>query len=268
MLRPAMRRTRRLLVVGSGEQARHVVEELKAHRGWDYQVVGYVDSEPQDGFVPPEQMLGGVDSLERILAHNVVDEVAIALPIGSHYDSVSQAVGICQMLGIRAQYSTDDFGTPMTKGRSYAGPERGRVVLEAVTRDWRLYLKRTLDIAISLLAIILLLPLFVAIAIAVKLTSPGPVLYRQQRYCLNKRTFFVLKFRSMCVDAEARMAALEHLNEAQGPAAYGRLWDVPTPIFERWVDLDLQYIDNWSHSLDLVVLMNRIPAVLSSRGAA
>ena len=63
------------------------------------------------------------------------------------------------------------------------------MVLDAVTRDWRLHLKRGLDIAISLFAIILLLPLFTAIALAVKLSSPGPVLYRQERYGLNKRTF-------------------------------------------------------------------------------
>ncbi len=334
LLRPMLRRGRNLIIVGSGERARQVFEEFKLHTEWDYRLVGFVDSEPQGGFVPAELILGGIDQLEQILMHTVVDEVVIALPIKSQYEAVDSAITICQMLGIQSQYFTDYFGTSVTKRRAY-GVHDGRVVLEVVTHDYRLHIKRLLDIVLSLIGIIVLSPVFVATAIAVKLTSPGPILFMQKRYGLNKRTFRMLKFRSMCIDAEARQAAVEHLNEIDGPTfkikndprltpigAFIRRMSIdelpqlfnvlvgdmslvgprPLPLrdvqkfpdawlmrrfsvkpgvsclwqimgrsntdFERWIDLDLQYIDNWSLSLDLIILAKTIPAVLTSRGAS
>ena len=334
LLRPVFRRGRNLIIVGSGERARLVFEEFKLHTEWDYRLVGFVDSEPQGGFVPAELLLGGIDQLEQILMHTVVDEVVIALPIKSQYEAVDSAITICQMLGIQSQYFTDYFGTSVTKRRSYASQDDGRVVLEVVTHDYRLHIKRALDVVLSIFGILVLAPVFIGTALAIKLTSPGPILFRQKRYGLNKRTFRMLKFRSMCIDAEARQAAVEHLNEIDGPAfkirndprltpigAFIRRMSIdelpqlfnvlvgemslvgprPLPLrdvqrfpdawlmrrfsvkpgvsclwqimgrsntdFERWIDLDLQYIDNWSLSLDLIILAKTIPAVLTSRGA-
>jgi len=335
MLRPALRRSRNLIIVGTGERARQVFQEFKAHTEWDYRLVGFIDSEPQGGFVPSELVLGGIDSLEHILMHTVVDEVVVALPIKSQYEAVDYAIGVCQMLGIQSQYFTDYFGTSVTKRRSYTGSASGGVVLKVVTDDYRLRLKRLFDIVVSFCTIVLLSPVFLAVAIAVKVTSPGPVLFKQKRYGLNKRTFVMLKFRSMCIDAEARQAAVEHLNELRGPTfkikedpritpigkfirrmsldELPQLFNVfrgdmslvgprPLPVrdvqrfseswlmrrfsvkpgvtclwqimgrsntdFERWIDLDLQYIDNWSLSLDVIILLKTIPAVLTSRGAS
>jgi len=335
LLRPMFRRDRNLIIVGSGERARQVFEEFKLHTEWDYRLVGFVDSEPQGGFVPAELILGGIDQLEQILMHTVVDEVVIALPIKSQYEAVDSAITICQMLGIQSQYFTDYFGTAVTKRRSYAGSDSGRVVLEVVTHDYRLHVKRVIDVVLSFFGIIVLAPVFLATALAVKLSSPGPVLFLQKRYGLNKRTFLMLKFRSMCIDAESRQAAVEHLNEIDGPTfkikddprltpigAFIRRMSIdelpqlfnvlagdmslvgprPLPLrdvqrfpeawlmrrfsvkpgvsclwqimgrsntdFERWIDLDLQYIDNWSLSLDFIILAKTIPAVLTSRGAS
>ncbi len=334
-LRPALRRKRNLIIVGSGARARQVYDELSVHQEWSYSLVGFVDSEPQGGFVPADMILGGVDELEQILMHNVVDEVVVALPMKSQYEVVGHSIAVCQMLGIQCQYFTDYFGTALTKRRSSAGPESGRVLLEVVTDDYRLTLKRVFDIVVSLLIIILLSPIYLAAALAVKLSSPGPVLFLQRRYGLNKRTFHMYKFRSMCTDAEAKQAAIEHLNEIAGPTfkikndprltpigAFLRRMSIdelpqlfnvlmgdmslvgprPLPLrdvqrfseawlmrrfsvkpgvtclwqimgrsntdFDRWIELDLQYIDNWSLSLDFVILLKTIPAVLGSRGAA
>ena len=334
-LRPLFRRKRNLIIVGSGQRAGQVYDELSVHTEWSYSLVGFVDSEPQGGFVPPELILGGVDDLERILMHNVVDEVVVALPMKSQYEVVGHSIAVCQMLGIQCQYFTDYFGTALTKRRSSAGPESGRVLLEVVTDDYRMILKRAFDVVVSVSIILLLSPVFLATALAVKLTSPGPVLFLQRRYGFNKRTFFMYKFRSMCLDAEAKQAAIEHLNEIQGPTFKIRndprltpigsfirklsidelpqLFNVvrgemslvgprPLPLrdvqrfseawlmrrfsvkpgvtclwqimgrsntdFDRWIDLDLQYIDNWSLSLDFVILLKTIPAVLFSRGAS
>jgi exopolysaccharide biosynthesis polyprenyl glycosylphosphotransferase len=335
LTRPLLRRKRNLLIVGTGERARKVADELRAHGEWDYSLVGFLDSEPQHGFVPEDMLLGGVDRLEQLLMHTVVDEVVIALPMKSQYAVISDAITTCQMLGIPSQYFTDYFGTAVTKRRLSAGPDSGRVLLEVVFDDYRLLFKRVIDVVVSLLALIVLSPVMLAVAIAVKVTSPGPILFKQKRYGLNKRTFFMLKFRSMCVDAEARQAAVEHLNETTGPAfkikndprltpigsfirrmsldELPQLFNVlagsmslvgPRPLpmrdvskfsdawlmrrfsvkpgvtclwqiggrsntdFDRWIELDLEYIDNWSLGLDMKILMKTPAAVLTSRGAS
>ncbi len=334
-LRPFLRRKRSLIIVGSGERAQKVLEELKVHTEWDYELVGFVDSEPQGGFVPANLMLGGMDRLEQILMHTVVDEVVIALPMKSQWEVVASAIETCQMLGVQSQYFTDFFGTAVTKRRVSAGEGSGRVSLEVVVMDSRLMLKRLIDVTLSLTAILVLLPVMIVVGIAVKVTSPGPMLFKQKRFGLNKRTFSMLKFRSMCVDAEARQAAVEHLNETSGPAfkikndpritpigAFIRkmsldelpqLFNVligdmslvgPRPLpmrdvgrfseawlmrrfsvkpgvtclwqiggrsntdFDRWIALDLEYIDNWSLSMDFLILLKTLPAVLTSRGAS
>ena len=83
--------------------------------------------------------------------------------------------------------------------------------------SWRTEFKRLLDLLIATVFLLLLLPLFVIAAIAIKLDSRGPVLFVQQRMGFNKRRFRMFKFRTMSVDAELRMKEIEHLNEKQGP---------------------------------------------------
>ncbi len=194
-------------------------------------------------------------------------------------------------------------------------------------------LKRALDFVMAGVVLVLLSPLFLILALVVRLTSPGPVFYRQTRCGLGGRRFSLLKFRSMAVDAEDSQSHLEDLNEVDGPVfkmrddprctTVGRwirvfsldelpqLWNVlcgdmslvgprpPLPRevqqyepwqrkrlcmrpgmtclwalegrsqlrFDRWVKLDLLYIDRWSIWLDFKILFKTIPAVLSGKGA-
>jgi len=196
-----------------------------------------------------------------------------------------------------------------------------------------LAVKRAFDVVASALALLVLAPVFAATAIAIKLDSQGPVFFRQRRVGLNGRTFQILKFRSMYVDAEARLEQLRARNEMTGPVfkmandprvtRVGRLirktsldefpqfWNVllgdmsvvgprpPLPAevrkyrqwqrrrlsmkpgltciwqvsgrnqidFERWMELDLEYIDDWSLWRDLHICLRTIPAVLTARGA-
>jgi exopolysaccharide biosynthesis polyprenyl glycosylphosphotransferase len=83
--------------------------------------------------------------------------------------------------------------------------------------DWRLIVKRLLDVAVAAGVLIVGAPLFVLVALAIRLDSRGSVLFVQRRVGLNKRTFSLVKFRTMCTDAERRQATLEGLNEANGP---------------------------------------------------
>jgi exopolysaccharide biosynthesis polyprenyl glycosylphosphotransferase len=334
-VKPRLRPRREVLILGTGKRAWEACHELLQHPDIRYEVLGFLDSHPQDGYVPEEMILGGTGDLESLLAQRVVDEVVIALPVKSQYEVIGRAVAICQELGIQAQYSTDQFGTSLTKRRYSVGPQRARMVLQVVHHDYRRHLKRAADILGALFGLIVLSPMLLLVALLVKVTSPGPILFRQERFGRNKRRFAMLKFRSMVVNAEALQAQLEHLNEIKGPTfkikkdpritpigtflrkmsidELPQLLNVlkgdmslvgPRPLptrdvsrfsdpwllrrfsvmpgltclwqvsgrsntdFEQWIDLDLQYIDNWSLTLDFVILLKTIPAVLKGRGAS
>jgi exopolysaccharide biosynthesis polyprenyl glycosylphosphotransferase len=194
-------------------------------------------------------------------------------------------------------------------------------------------IKRGIDIFVSFVGLIILFPVFLIVALIIKLTSPGPVFFKQERVGKNRLRFACYKFRSMYKDAEKRQKELEHLNEVSGPVfkmkndpritPFGRfvrkssldelpqLINVlkgemslvgprpPTPQevenytqrelrrlevtpgitciwqvsgrseipFDKWVDMDIEYIDNQSLWLDFKILLKTIPAVLSGRGA-
>ena len=97
-----------------------------------------------------------------------------------------------------------------------------------------------MDVLLSAALLVFFSPVMLVTAIAVKLSSPGPVFFRQERFGLNKRTFGMLKFRSMMIDAESRQDAVEHLNETSGPAFKIKNDPRVTPIwnFIRKMSLD------------------------------
>jgi exopolysaccharide biosynthesis polyprenyl glycosylphosphotransferase len=208
------------------------------------------------------------------------------------------------------------------------------VYVEPVRRDgWRHVAKRSFDVALSLISLVLSAPLLAAAAVAIKVTSPGPVLFRQERVGRRGRRFHVLKLRTMVADAEQRLAELELFNEADGPlfkirddprvTRLGRLlrklsldelpqlvnvlrgemslvgprpalpsevtqwgpelferlrvqpgitgmWQVrgrSDSSFSQYQRWDLYYVDNWSMTHDLGILLRTLPVVLSQRGA-
>jgi exopolysaccharide biosynthesis polyprenyl glycosylphosphotransferase len=309
--------------------------ELQADALSAGEVIGFVDSEPHPALGGADAMhLGGVDDLERILMHHVVDDVFIGLPVKSRYDEIRQSIEACARVGVPASYSADLFGHVSTNRRPSG---RGAPVLsltEAPTAD-RLAVKRVIDIAGALILIVILGPVMLGVAIAIKLTSRGPVVFAQCRYGYMKRLFRMYKFRTMVADAERAQDELECRNEASGPVfkirddprvtPLGRvlrrtsldelpqLWNVlrgemslvgprPLPIrdvgqfaqpwlmrrfsmppgltclwqisgrteigFERWISLDLEYIDKWSVWLDFRILARTLPAVLRGTGAS
>ena len=162
-------------------------------------------------------VLCGVRDLESLLMHCPVDEVIIGLPLKSHFGEVEEIVGICGRAGVQMQYSLDLFNTEVAKSRKIDSDRGHQVVLEMVHGDQRMLLKNAVDRTLAAFGLLLLWPLFAVIAIAMKSTDPGPIFFTQQRFGLNKRRFGMIKFRSMVVDAEARQAALEHMNENAGP---------------------------------------------------
>jgi exopolysaccharide biosynthesis polyprenyl glycosylphosphotransferase len=127
-------------------------------------------------------------------------------------------VGLLEEQGITTHLLSDLF--PQKLARAQTGELNGVpiVSLHSVPPfSWRTEAKRLIDVVAGTLLLTILAPLFVIVAIAIKLESPGPVFFIQDRFGLNKRRFRMIKFRTMRADAEARMQEIEHLNEKSGP---------------------------------------------------
>ena len=122
------------------------------------------------------------------------------------------------MEGITVSVATDYFELKFAKARQSDLHGFPLLTFETVPKDiWGLFLKRLFDIVVSGMSLVLLSPVFAAIAIAVKATSPGPALFRQARVSVNGRKFKLLKFRTMVADAEAKLDGLRDKNEMKGP---------------------------------------------------
>ncbi len=193
----------RVLIVGTGEVGRMILQKIVHSPGLGYRVVGLVDanggSRPVLGF----PVLGQINDIPAIIERHRVDEVIIALPEAAHQEIVG-IISLCERekVGIRvfpdvfqimaSEISIDDLGgLPLLTVRDIA------------LRGWRLALKRAMDLTLSAIGLVLLSPLMMLTALIIKLESPGPVFYIQERMGLDARPFPMIKFRSMRADAEA-----------------------------------------------------------------
>ena len=164
-------------------------------------------------------LLTDFNGFAEFIRNNVVDEVIISLPLRSLYQEASLIVNICEMQGIIVRHVPDIFNTENAKLKiedfenepfvyHYTGSMRG----------WQIPVKAMLDRILSLILLILLSPVFLLTAVIIKMTSPGPVFFVQERVGLNKRRFRLYKFRTMVKDAEQKQVELEDLNEVMGAA--------------------------------------------------
>jgi exopolysaccharide biosynthesis polyprenyl glycosylphosphotransferase len=209
-----------LLIVGGGPRARWFANEVRERIDLGYRIIGYVDDETNfNGHgLKGVPRLGDVNDLPSIIANDVIDEVFVALPIKSQYSQIETAINLLEEQGIMVHMLTDHF--PHRLARSHPSEFEGAPVLSihsAPPVTWRTEIKRMLDIVVATSSLLVLSPLFAIVALAIKLDSQGPVLFVQNRVGFNKRRFRMIKFRTMCIDAEARMQELEHLNEKTGP---------------------------------------------------
>ena len=213
LVRPAIRRERNVVIVGSGWRGQMLASELARHSQWNYGLIGFVDSGPPE---PVSNLLGGIDCLEAILVANAIDEVIITLPVKSRYDDIQESISICERVGVQSRFSTDLFATQVTKRRSFDHDDPSSVLLHMVHNETGRTLKRAVDVFVSITCLVCLSPVLLAVALCIRLTSDGPILFRQERYGLNRHLFSMYKFRSMVFDAEKKQGELEHLNEKSG----------------------------------------------------
>jgi exopolysaccharide biosynthesis polyprenyl glycosylphosphotransferase len=227
VLRVNLRRLRRrghnvktLLIVGGGGRARRFAMQLSLRQDLGYRVLGYVDSDPAFAYgeFDGAPWMGTVEDLPRILATEVIDEVAIALPIKSQYTQIETAVMLLEEQGITTHLLSDLF--PRKLARSQPNDFGGVPIVSlhsAPMFSWRTEAKRIFDFVTASILLFLSAPALVVVAIGIKIESKGPIFFVQERMGLNKRRFKMLKFRTMQRDAESRMNEIEHLNEKAGP---------------------------------------------------
>ncbi|HEU5350870.1 MAG TPA: sugar transferase [Terracidiphilus sp.] len=212
---------RHVVVFGTNPRAVSFARRITERPELGYRLVGFVDDEwpgmsefRKSGF----DVVAGSTGLAEFLRRNVVDELVIYLPFASFYRYWTHVAPLCAHNGIAMRLNSDIFGLRNARwlAEDYGGGHY-IVTYTGAGEGWPLAMKRTLDVAISLLLLLCLSPLLVAVAIVISLTSKGPVLFLQERIGVNKRRFKIYKFRTMVPNAEKMMHALEEKNEASGP---------------------------------------------------
>lgn len=226
-LRLNLRRLRRrghnvktLLLVGGGARGRRFAAQINLRQDLGYRLLGYLDNEAtfagQD--IEGTPWIGTIEELPRIITTEVIDEVAIALPIKSQYSQIEAVVMMLEEQGITTHLLSDLFPQKLARSQSTDLDGLPLVSLHSAPLfSWRTEAKRIFDFAAATLLLLITSPALVLVALIIKLESKGPILFVQERVGLNKRRFRMLKFRTMQRDAEARMSEIEHLNEKTGP---------------------------------------------------
>ncbi len=213
---------RNLVVLGTGPRARRIAAEIDAHPGWGLRIRGFADDEPREVDLARvgDRYVGRLKDLVDLLRAEVIDEVLLALPRRFFgVDSTANAIAICDVYGIDFTIASDLFDTRIAELRFHQsfGVPCLTLAHRRHGQGWQPGVKRALDIVGALFAIALTLPFWIAAALAIRFDSPGPVFFVQQRAGRNNRPFPCVKFRTMVVDAEARLEELRRRNEISGP---------------------------------------------------
>jgi Undecaprenyl-phosphate glucose phosphotransferase len=193
----------RLLIVGTGDVGRMILQKIRQMPRLGYRVIGFVDREATSGQeIMGVPVFGGVDDIPAIIEEQEIEEVIIGLPELPHQELLA-IIARCERGQVGIKIFPDLFqiiATELSIGDLGGLPLLS--VRDVALRGWKLTLKRGVDLVGSAVGLILLSPFLMMVALAIKLDSPGPVFYAQERMGLDAKPFWCLKFRSMRSDAE------------------------------------------------------------------
>jgi exopolysaccharide biosynthesis polyprenyl glycosylphosphotransferase len=281
------------------------------------------------------KLLGDLSKLEHVLRSNIIDLVIVTLPLRSCYNEIDKILSLCETTGVEVEIPLELFNPKISKISlsKFEDIDFLNFYTGAYQMHWRHIIKRSLDITISLVLSVLLMPVFFFTIILIKRDSPGSAMFKQKRVGLNGRLFSLYKFRTMVQNAELLKSQLEEQNELDGPVfkikkdpritkignilrrtsidelpqlinvikgdmslvgprpplpdevnkyklsdrrrlsvrpGITGLWqvsgrnDIP---FEKWMELDREYIDKWSLFLDMKILVKTVSVVFSMKNA-
>ena len=209
---------RYVLVLGAAARGQAFARKLETHRELGLRIVGFLDDNPRVRLPRGWELLGSVDQLERVLHERIVDEVVVTLPFGQ-WDLIDAITRLCEEEGKIVRIPMDVLDRAVSVGR--VEELDGTPVFSIVSgpdRALALLVKRVLDVVAAVVGSIVISPLLIGIAVAIRVQNGSPVLFRQTRVGLHGRQFEVLKFRTMQVGAHERLAELARDNEINGPA--------------------------------------------------
>ncbi len=195
----------RVLIIGGGEIGQMLYRKIIQNPKLGYQIVGYIDHDStrkgtQEIGAP---LLGSTLDIPRIIDKFVIDEVIIGLPESSHQELVN-IISLCEREKVGIRVFPDVFQIMASEvGIGDLGGLPLLTIRDVALQGWKLTLKRGLDITLSTAGLVFLSPLMLITAILIKLESPGPVFFTQERMGLDASPFHILKFRSMREDAES-----------------------------------------------------------------
>lgn len=210
---------RKILIVGSGRRAVHFIRKVGEHPEWGFRIVGIVDYERVNvgKIVSGIEVLAALEDIPRLIQRRTIDEVIFLIP-RAQLDKIEEYLYVCETHGISATVAVDLFDVKISKLRQTELDGIPLITFETTpANEQQLFIKRAMDVLVSGIGIIILSPLFLIIALAIKAASKGPVLYIQKRSGLNGRKFVLYKFRSMYKGAHQRLAELIDRNEMSGP---------------------------------------------------
>ncbi len=188
-----------VLVVGYSRAAESYIDRLQWNPQWGYSLCGILDDTvPEGTLYKGVRVMGNIDRLPAILQENKLDEIAIALSL-KDYSRLEDIVNICEKSGVHTKFIPDY--NSLIPSRPYTEDLMGLPVINIryvpLSNMGNMVVKRTMDIVGSLFGIIITSPVLLLIAALVKLTSPGPVIFKQERVGMHNEPFYMYKFRSM-----------------------------------------------------------------------
>ena len=163
------------------------------------------------------KVIGMLEDIPRILKGYSVDEVVFIVP-RSKLSLIENSLYICETYGVRASLAADLFELKIAKASQTEFEGIPLIAFDTtVAEEWQRFVKRAIDIIASGIGIIVLSPMFLIVAILIKITSPGPVFFIQKRVNLSGRRFILYKFRTMNKGAHRKRSELMHKNIMKGP---------------------------------------------------
>ncbi len=333
-----------VLIIGARERSLDLVDAIMKNPGAEYRIIGCLETVENEKRVGEEiyegvRITGTLNSFNKILLEGSVDEIVFALPLKNIKD-IHHHIYFAEEMGIKIRVMPD---FQIQKIKFY--PRRAAVSIDHIlglptmvlssttSNELGLFIKSVLDYAGAGVGMVALAPVFLVIAALIKVTSPGPVFFFQERCGLNGRRFQMIKFRTMHERAEEERHGLDRNNEMDGPVF--KIKDDPriTPVgwflrrtsldelpqlinvlrgemslvgprppipeeveqyrlwqrrrlsmkpgitciwqvsgrnevsFEEWMNMDLEYIDNWSLGLDFKILLQTVREVFRGGGS-
>jgi exopolysaccharide biosynthesis polyprenyl glycosylphosphotransferase len=242
---------RQVLIVGCNDRSARLAQRIQLFPALGHRIVGFIDAphgKCHSNCNYTFNILGNLEDCERIIRENIVDEVFLMLPIKSFYSEIEEIIELCATVGIEAKIPTDIFRLSSFK------PTISQYLYLTVINLYnilkmsaQLILKRTIDIILSLCLLVLLLPVLFTVAVLIKLTAKGSILFKQQRAGCNGQTFTLYEFSTVINSSGKLQKGLSVFNEMDGP------------VFKPTNDLQLSRVGSYLRKTG----MDKIPQLIN-----